>query len=157
MTIHNRFKTQGIHNRYQMVVEVISALLLLLFLYTALSKIMTYNAFVAALKDIPLIGIHASIIAWLIPAAELIIALLLFLPAARLSGLFVSLFSLLLFTGYLLYMIVYAPTLPCNCGGVINSFTWKQHILFNLIFIAINIVALLSHTKIRSAKKRTPP
>jgi putative oxidoreductase len=32
--------------------------------------------------------------------------------------------------------------LPCSCGGVISSMSWKQHLVFNVHCIAINIVAI---------------
>ena len=124
------------------VAEICSSLLVLLFAYTAISKYMALPVFRHALRESPLIHNGAGIIAWLLPAAELLIVLLLIIPKYRMPGLKASLAALLLFTAYLFYMIVFASHLPCNCGGVISTLTWKQHILFNLFFIGINIMGL---------------
>ncbi len=146
-----------VRRKYYMVADAASGLLLLLFLYTALSKLAGYQSFTIALKSVPVIYPYAGVVAWLLPAAELIIALLLFFRGTRQPGLYASLVALLAFTGYLLYMVAYIPDLPCNCGGVLNSLSWKQHIFFNLLFIIINISGLWSYTKIKYSKKRIPP
>ena len=124
------------------VAEICSSLLILLFAYTAISKYMALPVFRHALRESPLIHNGAGVIAWLLPAAELSIVLLLIIPKYRRIGLKASLASLLLFTGYLFYMIVFTSHLPCNCGGVISTLTWKQHIFFNLFFIAVNIIGI---------------
>lgn len=144
-------------DRYWLIADTISALLLLLFLYTALSKLAGYKVFAVALKDIPLIGRYASLIAWLLPVSELLIAILLFFSKTRLAGLFVSFIALLVFSGYLLYMIMYVPHLPCNCGGVLNSLSWKQHIIFNAFFLLINILGIRISVRRAASLKRTPP
>jgi uncharacterized membrane protein YphA (DoxX/SURF4 family) len=118
-----------------LLIDAISALLLILFLYTGISKLMDYDKFHAVLSSSPLLSPASSILAWLLPLAEIIIALLLFFLRT-------SLFLLLALTGYLIFMIVYSPKLPCSCGGVLNKMGWKQHILFNLFFIALNLIAV---------------
>jgi uncharacterized membrane protein YphA (DoxX/SURF4 family) len=125
-----------------LLIDAISALLLILFLYTGISKLMDYDKFHAVLSSSPLLSPASSILAWLLPLAEIIIALLLFFPRTRSTGLRTSLFLLLALTGYLIFMIVYSPKLPCSCGGVLNKMGWKQHILFNLFFIALNLIAV---------------
>lgn len=125
------------------IIELISAMLVLLFAYTALSKLIGHETFSIVLSDAPLLKSYAAVISWVVPVAEIIVVLLLFLPSARIVGLFAALVLLLLFTGYLLYMIVYAPKLPCNCGGVISNLSWKLHIVFNTIFILLCSTAIL--------------
>ncbi len=134
----------------------ISGSLLLVFLYTAVNKLSNVEAFSMGLKEVPLLKQHSEPVAWAIPIAELSIVLLLFLPATRLWGLFASLTALLFFTGYLLYMIAYAPHLPCSCGGVLNSLGWKEHVLLNLFLLLLNTGALLLYP-VYSPGERTPP
>jgi hypothetical protein len=115
--------------------EIISSLLILLFTYTALSKLFSINRFEAVLEQSPVISSGAGVLAWQVPLAELGIVLLLFFSSTRLVGLWVSLVVLALFTLYLGWMVLFTPHLPCQCGGVIGAMSWKMHVLFNLVFI----------------------
>src|SRR6202008_2632470 len=114
------------------VSEICSSFLILLFAYTSISKFLAYKKFYLVLNKSPLIQNGAGVIAWLLPAAELLIVLLLIVPRYRMTGLKISLGALLLFTSYLFYMILFAAHFPCNCGGVFSSISWKQHLFFNL-------------------------
>lgn len=129
-------------NEYLKVIS--SNVLILLYSYTAMSKLIGYEVFKANLSRSPLMGHGAGTIAWLLPAAELIVVLLLFFEATRRAGLYASLFLLVLFTSYLLYMILFVDDLPCSCGGVLSKMSWQQHIWFNLFFIVINVLGLFA-------------
>ena len=136
------------HTKTELFIEISCGLLLLLFLYTAISKLIDYANFRATLYSSPLIGHNASWLAWLLPAAELGVAVCLFIPGLRLKGLWAALLLLLLFTFYLLFILIFkSHNLPCSCGGVLRQMTWRQHIVFNTFFI------LLSCTSIRQFKK----
>lgn len=124
-------------------IDIISAALLLLFLYTALSKLADQANFKDVLSHSPVIKSFAGIIAWGLPAIEILIALLLFLPATRNKGLYASLALLVLLTLYLICIIIFAPSLPCNCGGVIQQLSWTQHIFFNLFFILLSVTGIV--------------
>jgi putative oxidoreductase len=85
-------------------------------------------------------------LAFFVPGLEILITLLLIIPRTRRIGLYISISLLTLFSIYLIYMVSFTPHLPCSCGGVISKLTWRQHIFFNLFFIAITLIAL-SFTK----------
>lgn len=119
-------------------IETITALLILLFAYTALSKLLNLRAFSIALEAVPVLKKDAAIISWLLPVGELLIVLLLLMPATRTAGLYVSLIALTVFTGYLIYMVLFLSELPCSCGGALNNLSWKQHIIFNFIIVRLN-------------------
>ena len=122
----------------------ISLLLIFLFAYTGSSKLLDSKGFAAVLSKIPLIGRGAGIVAILLPLAELLIVLLLLFEKTRLTGLYASLALLLLFTVYLVYMVLVVPHLPCSCGGVISSMSWKQHVVFNVVFIVLTVIGIRS-------------
>ena len=143
--------TKNIFSAKAIAVEAISALLLLLFLYTAISKFSNIAEFRLTLAQSPLLKKYASLLSWLIPAGETGICILLFFPAGRIKGLYASVALLLLFTFYISYMLLRKQQLPCSCGGVISQLSWQQHILFNLLFIILSITALLFY------KKQKPP
>ncbi|HET7119590.1 MAG TPA: MauE/DoxX family redox-associated membrane protein [Hanamia sp.] len=122
--------------------DIISALFILLFVYTAITKLIGHESFKAVLSQSPLIGIKATILSWLLPILELFTATLLFIPAMRKWGFASSLILMLIFTGYITYMILFARHLPCSCGGVISLMTWSQHLIFNIFFTALAAIAL---------------
>ncbi|MGC4036068.1 MAG: MauE/DoxX family redox-associated membrane protein [Chitinophagaceae bacterium] len=125
--------------------DLVCGFLIILFLYTALSKFFTFNSFKANLTVSPLISSTAVLLAWLIPLSEVIVTILLFVSRTRLVGMFASLVLLFLFTFYLLYIVVFhANHLPCTCGGVISKMSWKQHILFNSACIVLVMLAIIS-------------
>lgn len=135
----------------RIVWELIPALLILLFAYTAFSKLMDYKRFTIVLEQFPFSKSASHLMGWLLPVSELIVVVLLFFPATRFLGLIASLAMLVVFTGFLIYMIVFYPKLPCNCGGVISSMSWNAHFWFNLVFIFLTAVALFA---IRIARRR---
>jgi len=124
------------------VPDIISALFILLFVYTSITKLIEHESFRTILSQSPLIGINATILSWVLPILELITAALLFFPAMRKWGFASSFMLMMLFTCYIIYMILFARDLPCSCGGVISAMTWPEHLIFNIFFTALAAIAL---------------
>jgi hypothetical protein len=80
---------------------------------------------------------------WLIPSSEIILAILLAIPKSRLYGLYGSFLLMTAFTFYILFMFIYKVNLPCSCGGILEHMTWKTHLYFNIVFMAIAFTGLL--------------
>jgi uncharacterized membrane protein YphA (DoxX/SURF4 family) len=127
----------------RLVIEIISALLLLLFSYTGIMKIIDHDNFQGVLSQSALIGIWSQELAWLVPIIELVTALLLFIPRTRIKGLTLSLVLMCMFTVYIFYMITFMSHLPCNCGGVIKKMSWEQHLIFNIFFTAFAALGVM--------------
>jgi hypothetical protein len=126
----------------KLIAEIIGGLFILLFLYTALSKLSEIALFRLVLRSSPLISGYANPVSILIPASEILVSLLLFIPGTRRQGLYASLLLMLIFTLYLVYMISFTTALPCSCGGVISQLSWKQHLVFNIIFTLLAFAGL---------------
>jgi len=124
------------------VVPVTQFLLVFLLAYTGVSKWLGYEKFKGVLSQSPWINTWAPAIAFLLPVIELVIAVLLVIPATAYLGLLASLAILFVFTCYLILMILFAPHMPCACGGVIESLGWRSHILFNLFFLGMSFAAV---------------
>jgi len=122
--------------------DIICGLLILLFTYAAISKLTDRPHFQAVLAQMLLMKHVAGFISFALPVTELTVCALLFMPGTRLLGLYVSFGLLVSFTVYIAYMIVFATKLPCNCGGVLEQMSWGQHLVFNLIFIALSATAI---------------
>ena len=126
----------------EILTDLIVYLFIVLFMYTAASKILTIDKFASTLAKSPLIGSYHVIVAWAIPILEIAISLVLIVSSFRKWGLFASLVLMSVFTLYLLYMVFSGNKLPCHCGGVISTMTWQQHIWFNLGFVAFAVAGL---------------
>ncbi len=135
--------------RRQLIIEIISSLLILLFVYAALSKLLDFNSFKYVLNRSPLIGGKAAVVALALPIIEGLVSVLLFFPRTRLWGLYGSSALMTIFALYLAYMISFTPNLPCSCGGVLKQMTWTQHLIFNVFF------TLLAFTSIWLQRKQT--
>lgn len=120
----------------------ISLLLVFVFANTASSKLIDSTGFIGVLRQVPLIGRGAGVMAVLLPLAELLIAMLLIFETTRLFGLYASLVLLLIFTGYLLYMILTLSHLPCSCGGVISKMSWRMHLIFNAALSGLTVIGI---------------
>jgi hypothetical protein len=129
----------------QRTIQLIAALLIFLFVYTATSKFLDFNSFKLTLHASPLITDKNILVAWAIPVVELITAALLLIPRTRLFGLYSSLGIMTVFTLYLGYMLLFTPNRPCVCGGVIKTMSWDQHIVFNCFFILLSLIAIRFH------------
>ena len=125
------------------IIEIISSLLILLFVYTAVSKLLDYAAFKNVLNRSPFIGGKAAFVALALPITEVLVASLLFFPRSRLWGLYGSFVAMTIFTLYLAWMIMFTPNLPCSCGGVLKQMTWNQHLVFNIFFLLASLTGIV--------------
>ena len=82
----------------------------------------------------------ATLGSWLITFIELCVALLIAWPKTRLKGLYGALALMLLFTGYTVAILFFAPYTPCSCGGVISLLSWEQHLIFNIVFLLLSVL-----------------
>jgi hypothetical protein len=124
------------------IIETILVLNIILFLYTGISKILEYSIFKEQLADSPILGFAATPIAILLPWGEFAIVLMLIVPRWRLKGFYATLALMILFTVYIIVLFSIDKELPCSCGGIIALLTWKQHLVFNCVFILLNAFAI---------------
>jgi hypothetical protein len=117
--------------------EIIAALLILLFAHTAFQKYLEHRTFLHTLESSTLLNPIATFVSWSVPLTELAIVCLLLFPLLRKIGLLCAAVLLTAFTIYIVYMLLFSPTMPCSCGGIVSSLSWKQHILFNIVFIGL--------------------
>ena len=83
------------------IVEIISILYSILFLYTAVSKLMELDVFQEQIAENPILQPVAPIITWAVPIIEIILSIILFIPQWRLKGLYASLALMIAFTIYI--------------------------------------------------------
>ncbi len=133
---------------FNLAIEAITAVLLLLWIYTGLNKLIHYDKFSFEAGRSPFLQHIAPLIAAMVPAGELGIAALLIFKRTRVAGLYASLFLMTLFTGYVYIMLHYAYDLPCSCGGIIELLTWEQHLMVNAMITLLTAVAILLQSRL---------
>ena len=126
------------------IIEIIVALLIIMFLYAAFSKFFDLSAFTRAMHNQPFPYWFSTLLVWVLPVSEILIACCLILERSRTFGLYGSVLVLTLFTSYIIAILFHVfPRVPCSCGGIIRLLTWKEHLLFNLFFLIISISAVM--------------
>lgn len=124
-------------------IYVICAVLIILWVYAALSKLADYHSFTIQLKIQPLPYWLISVLKPGLPLVELITAGLLYFQKTRAAGLYMSFGLLLSFTLYVIFALRGTfGEIPCSCAGIISAFHWKGHLIFNLIFTFLNVEAI---------------
>ena len=141
----------------KIVIEIICSLLIVLFIYTGLSKMLDYSEFRLQLGKSPFITRFANPVAWTLPAIEILVALALVFKRTRLFGLYASLFLITMFTAYIYAMLNYSYDLPCSCGGIISKMSWDQHLWFNVGFVILSITGILLQVKQNEQQYNPPP
>src|ERR1700744_5225592 len=123
--------------RNKAIIEIITVLYIILFLYTAASKLLDYTLFSEQISSTDILAPIAKYIAIIVPLAEIGAVALLVLPGHRLKGLYSCLILMAIFTCYIIYIFETNEKLPCSCGGIIQLLSWKQHLYCNSAFILL--------------------
>lgn len=130
-----------------------------LFIYAAASKLMEYDVFVAQIGKSPMITDYANNLAWFVPVSEVVISILLFIPATRLIGLYASFSIMYAFSAYIAIMLLFSPYVPCSCGGILSHMEWSEHLIFNIavtFLCVIGVVLQIKHLNKSEIVERYP-
>jgi uncharacterized membrane protein YphA (DoxX/SURF4 family) len=125
------------------VIDTVCLLYILLFAYAAVSKILDYENFRIQLGQSPLLSSFAGIIAWLVPAIEIIIAISLMIVHLRKVSLFLGYLLMCMFTAYIYIILHFSSFIPCSCGGILEKLGWTEHLFFNMAYVLLAIIGLL--------------
>jgi len=136
----------------KVVVDIVCYAYFLLFLYAAFNKLLAYEKSVLQMSKSPIITDFAFILVWLVPALEILIAIMLMIKKTAMLALYAALALMSLFTAYIIAILNFSDTIPCSCGGVLEKLGWNEHLIFNLVFMAMAIIAIVLQTKINEKK-----
>jgi len=135
------------------IVDIISSLFIILFLYTGIYKMLDLNHFKGALSKSPLLKNIFGEVAYTLPPLEILVALFLLIPffvhqpRLRNWGLYSSSVMMTVFTLYIGYMLAFRSDRPCTCGGIISQMNWHQHLYFNTMFTFLAFLAIWLNNK----------
>lgn len=127
----------------RLLIEVISYLFILLFIYASLSKILEFKKFEIQLGKSPLLAPFSDIVARIIPAVEIGVAILLALKRTQYFALYCSFSLMIIFSTYIVIILNFSEYIPCSCGGILQNMNWTQHLFFNLSFVLLSICGIL--------------
>ncbi|TGE14457.1 MauE/DoxX family redox-associated membrane protein [Hymenobacter elongatus] len=116
---------------------LLSLPLAILFAYAGLVKGLDVELFQTQLSKSPLIPAFAiPAVSYLVPLAELLIAVALFTDRYFKWAIYASLGLMAFFSMYLGALVALFPkeSIPCSCGGVLGQMGYPLHIAFNVAF-----------------------
>ena len=142
--------------RTHQLTSVIAAVLILLFCYTGISKLIGHDKFRTVIGKSPLIGETSAYVSWMLPVTELAVCIFLFFPVLRRTGFLLAGILMALFTGYIIYMLEFASRLRCSCGGVLQQLSWPAHLLFNIFFTILAWIGWVMQKKMDNAFYTNP-
>ena len=127
----------------KIIVETVSLLTILLFVYAATSKLLDYEKFIIQLGKSPVLAAFAHWIAWCIPSLEIGIAFLLVFKRTQLIALYAAFTLMVVFSAYIICILNFSEYIPCSCGGILENLSWAQHLWFNIIFVMLCALSVM--------------
>lgn len=126
----------------KILIEVIVAVLLIVFLHTAISKLLAFSSFRIQMFQSPVFQKIPLLAAITGPSLEITAAALLIFRRTRMPGFILSFCLMAFFTWYVWYLMTTMPHLPCSCGGVVSWLNWPQHLALNIILTVLSLVGI---------------
>jgi len=123
--------------------DMISALLVLLFVYAAVSKLLDFEKFEIQLGQSVMLAPFVKWVVWSVPGFELLISFLLISRKLQLYGLYGAFSLMVMFSTYIVFILNFATHIPCSCGGILENMSWQQHLIFNLGFVCLAATGVL--------------
>lgn len=136
-------------------IEIICYLLIFLFSYTGISKLLDFNTFKTQLSQSPITTNYATLITFLLPGIEILLSIMLIVSRTRLTALYGSLFLMSSFSFYIYMMLNYSFYIPCSCGGIISKMSWPEHLLFNIVFVVLCIIGIILQADLITNSNKT--
>jgi|SRR5690606_22969336 len=139
---------------YMLIIpKMVAVLYIILFTYAASSKLLDFDNFRIQLGQSPILTAYADSVAWGVPSIELLITLLFVFPKYYLIAYYSSIGLMSMFTTYIILVLNFSDYIPCSCGGVLEDLGWTEHIIFNVVFILLALIAILLLEQIKTQPK----
>lgn len=141
-------------NARKVFLEIVCLLYVFLLVYAAMNKGLDFENFKVELGQSPLLSAFAGWISWAVLIVEFMIAILLLFPSTRINALYAGFCLMTMFSAYIFIMLNYSSFLPCSCGGILEKMSWKEHLVFNIVFVGLAGLALwLNHSQKNIGRK----
>lgn len=125
------------------IIRVCAFLLILLWVYSSLSKVFRFEVFRQQMAVQALPDILKAPLTYIVPTIELFAAGLLIFDPSKNAGFRLSALLMTVFTVYVGYVVMgLSDHHPCSCGGILGRMGWTAHFLFNVSFLLLTFVAI---------------
>lgn len=136
--------------KYKTISTLITIALLLLWIPVSMDKLLNFGTFKVGILRQPFSNELGRVLVYALPLLEIAVVLFLIIHSWRVLGLWLSTLLMAVFTTYIGLAVLGAwDKLPCACGSVISSLSWKQHFWFNLFFLLLSITGILLQRNIQ--------
>lgn len=125
------------------LIEIISGLFISLFVYAAMNKTLDFHKFQVDLGKSPILNSFSGFVAVVIPTVEVVLSIMLILKRFQYIALYGCFSLMVMFSIYIVLILNYSSFIPCSCGGILQNMTWTQHLIFNIGFVIMAVIALL--------------
>lgn len=123
--------------------EIVVILLIVVFAYPGMNKLLEINKFEEQLSFSPLLpDAITPYLAWIIPILLISLAGLLLITRIRPLVLKVYIGLMGLFTLYIIAILTVASFIPCSCIGFSDRLSWKQQLIMNVIVLILSLFTL---------------
>ena len=117
------------------LVQIIRVLLITLFTYAGISKLLVSHVFEQQLFQSPVIPQQiVPYLTYFLPGFEILLAASLIADQFIKFSLLIAFMVMLFFSLYLIGLIIFFTKVPCACGGILGDMGYPTHIIFNMIF-----------------------
>ncbi|MBB5440252.1 putative membrane protein YphA (DoxX/SURF4 family) [Pedobacter sp. AK017] len=125
-----------------LLLDAVRYLFILLFLYAAFSKLHDFQKFKVQLAQSPILSDFTLLVAWYVPAIEILIAIGLAFRKTLVPALWASYGLMFMFSLYIMVIARFVDRPVCHCGGVFEDMSWDVHLLFNMGFVVLSWIGL---------------
>jgi putative oxidoreductase len=130
----------------------ITNLLILLFTYTSLSKLLDFTEFSSQMHNQPVPIWMADLATWTLPSLQLIIVGLLSIQKFRWWGFLLAFIVMSILTLYIILIVTDTfPYIPCSCAGILKGMSWSTQLVFNIVITIIAFIGFRSQRRIDSS------
>lgn len=130
--------------KYSLIyISFVRYLILLIFSYAFMVKLLNYKEFLVQLSESPIIPSSLTFFfSIFLLFIEFVVCVLTVTKLYRL-GLLFSYSLMVFFTIYIYYLLHFSPYLPCACGGILGNIPYTIHLIFNLAITILIFLAIL--------------
>ena len=129
----------------------IANLLILLFTYTSLSKLLDFTEFSSQMHNQPVPIWMSDLATWALPSLQILIVGLLSIRKFRSRGFLLALIVMLIFTLYVILIVTdIFPYIPCSCAGILKGMSWTTQLVFNIVITTMAFIGFRVQRRIDS-------
>lgn len=128
------------------ILQVIRLILIGLYSYVAFNKWFAFGRFMHDMYNQPFARWLADLLIGGLPLLELAVAVLLLFPRLVIWGFGLSVLLMGAFTLYVRAVLLHLfDRVPCACGGFLSGLGWGQHLVVNLVLLAVSVAGWYLH------------